>query len=133
MFIGRVVRALTCVGALVVLLGATTSGPSVTIADGALTPPVVVVPAGGSVLWTNRGTRQHTSSPPAVRSLLQLGAERHAKRPFMKPGKYPYLLDGAVKGTVFVVGRVVAEGRALAGSRALADRRRPATPWETRP
>lgn len=105
MFIGRVVRALTCVGALVVLLGATTSGPSVTIADGALTPPVVVVPAGGSVLWTNRGTRQHdiVAAGGAFPS-FSLAPKGTRSVPFMKPGKYPYLLDGAVKGTVFVVG-----------------------------
>jgi hypothetical protein len=104
MFVRRVGRVLVCVGVLVVLLGATTSGP-VTIADGALTPPVGVVPAGGSVLWINRGTRQHAivavggAFPPV--SLAPGGAR---SVPFLKPGRYPYLLDGAVKGTVFVVG-----------------------------
>jgi hypothetical protein len=34
------------------------AGPSVTVGDGALTPPVVVVADGGSVVWTNRGTRR---------------------------------------------------------------------------
>jgi hypothetical protein len=105
MFVRRVGRVLVCVGVLVVLLGGPTSGPSVTIADGALTPPVMVVPAGGSVLWTNRGTRQHAivavggAFPP-----FSLAPDGARSVPFLKPGKYPYLLDGAVKGTVFVVG-----------------------------
>src|ERR1700692_4593937 len=105
MFVSCVGRALMSVGVLVVLLGATTSGPSVTIADGALTPPSVVVPAGGSVLWTNRGTRQHeiVAIGRAFPS-FSLAPKGTRSVPFMKPGKYPYLLDGAVKGTVFVVG-----------------------------
>ena len=105
MFVSCVGRALISVGVLVVLLGATTSGPSVTIADGALTPPSVVVPAGGSVLWTNRGTRQHeiVAIGRAFPS-FSLAPEGTRSVPFMQPGKYPYLLDGAVEGTVFVVG-----------------------------
>jgi hypothetical protein len=105
MFVSRVGRGLMWVGVLIVLLGATTSGPSVTIADGALTPPVVTVPAGGSVLWTNRGTRQHAivavggAFPP-----FSLAPEGTRSVAFMKPGKYPYQLDGAVIGAVFVVG-----------------------------
>jgi hypothetical protein len=96
-------RALTCFAALLVLLGATASSPSVTVADGALTPRVVVIPAGGSVLWTNRGTRQHAivaqrSAFPALR-LAPGGARRVA---FARPGRYPYLLDGVVNGMVFV-------------------------------
>lgn len=105
MFVNCVGRTLMSVGVLVVLLGATTSGPSVTIADGALTPPSVVVPAGGSVLWTNRGTRQHeiVAIGRAFPS-FSMAPEGTRSVPFMQPGKYPYLLDGAVKGTVFVVG-----------------------------
>jgi plastocyanin len=105
MFVSCVGRAVMSVGVLVVLLGATTSGPSVTIADGALTPPSVVVPAGGSVLWTNRGTRQHEIvAIGRTFPSFSLAPEGTRSVPFMQPGKYPYLLDGAVKGTVFVVG-----------------------------
>jgi hypothetical protein len=105
MFVSCVGRALMSAGVLVVLLGETTSGPSVTIADGALTPPVVAVPAGGSVLWTNRGTRQHeiVAIGRAFPS-FNLAPEGTRSVPFMQPGKYPYLLDGAVKGTVFALG-----------------------------
>jgi hypothetical protein len=104
MFVSRVARALMCVGVLVVLLGATPSGPSVTIADGALTPPVVAVLAGGSVLWTNQGTRQHeiTAAGDAFPH-FSLAPEGTRSVAFMKPGRYPYLLDGAVKGMVVVV------------------------------
>jgi len=85
--------------------GAPSGGASVTVADGVLTPSVVAILAGGSVLWTNRGTRQHEivaqrSAFPSFR--LAPGAARSVA--FMKPGSYPYLLDGAVKGMVVVVG-----------------------------
>jgi hypothetical protein len=104
MFIGCAVRALTCVGALLVLLGATASSPSVTVADGALSPSVVSVPAGGSVLWTNRGTRQHAIVAVAnAFPAFSLAPEGTRGVPFGKPGKFPYLLDGIVQGTVFVV------------------------------
>jgi len=95
MFVSRVSRA---------LLGATPSGPSVTIVDGALTPPVVAVPAGGSVVWTNQGTRQHevTAAGDAFPH-FSLAPEGTRSVAFMKPGQYPYLLDGAVKGMVVVV------------------------------
>jgi len=42
-------RALMCIGIDVVMLGASPSGSSVTIADGGLTPTEVTVAAGGSV------------------------------------------------------------------------------------
>jgi hypothetical protein len=104
MFIGGAVRSLTCTGALLVLLGATTSSPSVTIADGTISPSIVSVAAGGSVLWTNRGSRQHAivavgNGFPA----FSLAPEGTRSVPFGKPGKFPYLMDGTVQGTVFVV------------------------------
>jgi hypothetical protein len=104
MFVSCLGRALMSVGVLVVLLGATPPGPSVTIGDDALTPPVVAGPAGGSVLWTNRGTRQHeiVAIGGAFPS-FSLAPEGTRSVPFMQPGRYPYLLDGAVKGTVLVV------------------------------
>ena len=85
--------------------GAPSGGASVTVADGVLRPSGVAILAGGSVLWTNRGTRQHEivaqrSAFPSFR--LAPGAARSVA--FMKPGQYPYLLDGAVKGMVVVVG-----------------------------
>jgi hypothetical protein len=108
MFICRRGRALMCVGVLVVLLGATTSGPSVTIADSGITitPPNVTVPAGGSVLWTNQGTRRHeiTAAGGAFPS-FSLAPEGTRSVPFMQPGQYPYLLDGTAKGKVIVVAR----------------------------
>jgi hypothetical protein len=105
MFVCRLGRALMCVGVLVVLLGATTSGPSVTIADSGLAPPDVTVPAGGSVVWTNQGTRQHeiTAAGDAFPH-FSLAPEGTRSVAFMKPGRYPYLLDGAVKGMVVVLG-----------------------------
>src|ERR1700674_135251 len=105
MLVSCVGRALMSVGVLVVLLGATPPGPSVTIGDGALTPPVVTAPAGGSVLWTNRGTGQHeiVAIGGAFPS-FSLAPEGTRSVPFMQPGRYPYLLDGAVIGTVFVIG-----------------------------
>ena len=105
LFINRVSRALICIGIVVVLLGATPSSPSVTIADSGLTPPEVTVAAGGSVAWINRGTRQHEITAAGdTFPRFSLAPEGTRTVPFMKPGKYPYLLDGAVKGTVIVVG-----------------------------
>lgn len=86
--------------------GALSGSSSVTIADGVLTPSGVAIPAGGSVLWTNRGTRQHEivaqrSAFPAFR--LAPGGARSVA--FMQPGQYPYLLDGVVKGIILVIVR----------------------------
>ena len=105
MCVNLVGRALMCIGAGVVLLGATSSDPSVTIADSGLTPPEVTVAAGGSIAWINRGTRQHEiTAAGAAFPRFSLAPEGTRSVPFMKPGKYPYLLDGTVKGTVIVVG-----------------------------
>jgi len=84
--------------------GATPSGPSVTIADGALSPAVVTVPAGGSVLWTNAGTRQHeiVAQNNAFPTFSMSPGGTHSV-PFQQPGRYPYVVDSTVKGTVFVV------------------------------
>ncbi len=104
MHVSRVGRALMCIGVVVVLLAASPSGPSVTIADSGLTPPNVTVAAGGSVTWTNRGARQHeiTAAGDAFPH-FSLAPEGTRSVAFMKPGRYPYLLDGAVKGMVVVV------------------------------
>lgn len=104
MFIRWFGHALVGLGALVALLGAAPSGPAVTIADGALTPTVVTVPAGGSVLWTNAGTRQHeiAAQNNAFPAFSLAPAGTHSVT-FQQPGRYPYVLDGTVKGTVFVI------------------------------
>jgi plastocyanin len=121
MFVNRFGQALMHTGVVVVLLGASPSGPSVTIADSGLTPPEVTVAAGGSVAWTNRGTRQHeiTAAGDAF-PRFSLAPEGTRSVPFMKPGKYPYLLDGAVKGAVIVVGTGGGRGSGPGGQSAAA-------------
>lgn len=101
--IRRFCHALAWVAAMVALLGATTSGPSVSVTDGALTPKSMNVMVGASVLWTNAGTRQHeivaqgekfptfTLTPGGTHSIT-----------FEQPGLYPYVLDSTVKGLVYV-------------------------------
>jgi plastocyanin len=84
----------------------------VAIADSGLTPPEVTVTAGGSVAWTNRGKGQHeiTATGDAFpRFSLAPGGTRSV--PFMQPGQYPYLLDGAAKGKVIVVAGLGGAGR----------------------
>ena len=102
----RALTAALCVGICLASPAtvAIPSGPSVTIADGALTPPVVSVIAGGNVLWTNAGTRPHeiVAQNNAFPTFSVTPGGTHGVS-FQQPGRYPYVLDGAIKGTVFVV------------------------------
>jgi plastocyanin len=77
---------------------------TVTVTDSAITPSAVTIPAGGSVLWTNRGSRLHkiVSSRGAFSAFVVTSAHSH-RVPFLHPGVYPYTLDAVTKGVVVVI------------------------------
>jgi plastocyanin len=88
-----------------------TNSGSVTVTDSAISPPSVTIPARGSVVWTNKGSRLHkiVASHGAFNAfdLAPAGAHRVS---FLSPGVYPYTVDGAIKGAVVVLTGVPAAG-----------------------
>jgi plastocyanin len=88
---------------------------SVTVTDSAITPASVTILAGGSVVWTNRGSRLHkiVSSRAAFDAFELTPAHSHRVL-FSSPGVYPYTVDGVLKGTV-VVSNGVPPGNAPTG------------------
>ncbi len=81
-----------------------TSAGSVSVTDSGITPTSVTILAGGSVLWTNRGSRPHNivSSRGAFDSFWLASAHSH-RVPFPLPGVYPYTVDGVTKGVIVVI------------------------------
>ena len=77
---------------------------TVTVTDSAITPSAVTILAGGSVLWTNRGSRLHkiVSSRGAFNAFVLTTAHSH-RVPFLRPGVYPYTVDAVTKGVVVVI------------------------------
>jgi len=77
---------------------------SVTVTDSAITPTSVTILAGGSVLWTNQGSRPHriVSSRGAFDAFWLASAHSH-RVPFPLPGVYPYTVDAVTKGLVVVI------------------------------
>jgi plastocyanin len=77
---------------------------TVTVTDSAITPSAVTILAGGSVLWTNRGSRPHkiVSSRGAFKAFELAPAHLH-RVPFLRPGVYPYTVDAVTKGVVVVI------------------------------
>jgi plastocyanin len=81
-------------------------GAPVTITDSAVMPNTVVIPVGGSVLWTNGGTRSHEAVAfHAAFKSFSLPPANSKRVTFSRAGRYPYLVDGKTRGTVFVVVR----------------------------
>jgi len=76
----------------------------VTATDSAIIPTSVTIRAGGSVLWTNRGSRLHkiVSSRGAFKAFELAPAHLH-RVPFLRPGVYPYTVDAVTKGVVVVI------------------------------
>lgn len=78
----------------------------VTIKDGAFSPQVITVKAGGTVIWTNKDSVAHTTKSDGTllwdSGTIQAGGTyRHT---FKAVGNYPYScsIHPSMKGTVYV-------------------------------
>jgi plastocyanin len=81
-----------------------TNSGSVTVTDSAIIPTSVTILARGSVVWTNRGSRLHkiVSSHGAFNPFELTPADAYRVL-FLRPGVYPYTVDGVIKGAVIVL------------------------------
>jgi hypothetical protein len=81
-----------------------TNSGSVAVTDSAIIPPSVTILTRGSVVWANKGSRPHkiVSFHGAFPDFeLALGGAHRVL--FLSPGVYPYIVDGAINGTVIVL------------------------------
>jgi plastocyanin len=93
-----------CAGNALAGAAQTTSAGSVTITDSAISPTMVTILAGGSVLWTNRGTLLHKIVSSSDRfGAFQLTTAQSHRVPFPLPGAYTYTVDAVIKGVVIVI------------------------------
>jgi plastocyanin len=82
------------------------STPQVALADDYLSPEMVTVPVGASVVWTNNGQHRHTVTADDERwSSLPLGPGDTYRHTFTEPGTYPYHCSfhpNHMRGTIVV-------------------------------
>lgn len=76
----------------------------VAVSDSAITPPSVTIFAGGSVVWTNRGSLLHKiAASRGAFNAFELTAAQSHRVAFPLPGVYPYTVDAVTKGVVVVI------------------------------
>ncbi len=101
----NVALAIALTGALASIVGAAAGDPRVLVSDDKVLPKEAHVRVGQTLEWRNTGQQQHRvvsdSGEWGPFNLLPSG--RHETR-FARAGRFPYTVDGTLKGVILVEG-----------------------------